>query len=209
MRQTLINLSSLLQLASPQNLNANRLVQSKSAMNFSADTVAETLPCEAAHGKHPHLLRDRASDGGSKKDKHYWCRLCQRGGLRDDCAIQSHFKEAVHKANVRTLTTDHDTMRKILNRSSRLLSKPLHAEILSKVNRMQSQHWKNTAQAELFRYVFAEDDPEHGLLDAPRQTLKRYEALQRCVLLHLAAWKAECLQQMPNVGTDFLPPTSG
>jgi hypothetical protein len=61
----------------------------------------------------------------------------------------------------------------------------------------------------LYRYLFdpshssCDDDKERELLDEPLCKIRRYMYQECLVLLRLAAWKAQCLWQMPG-NLDYL-----
>jgi hypothetical protein len=172
-------------------------------MNFSAEFVADTFPetprAYPAMGNDPNV--SVVSNFYTKKC--YSCRLCVSLNTESESKAYKHTQDSEHVAKKRKLDEDHGRIREIIQRSCRVLAEPNHSEIVARAESIQSKLWKNTVQAEVYRYVFAQDDPQHLLLEAPRKTLKRYESLEPFVMLDLAVWKAECLRQMPNVGTDF------
>jgi hypothetical protein len=189
-------------------------------MNFCFETVAATLPTTFAdivdrHSvEHPYLWRDRESERRThavvirnfvevRENFHYSCRLCQNAELRGQYHVRDHLVDPVHQANVAKLADDHEKLLEIMKRSCRIMSEPNHTTIQKKADTIQSPLWKNTVHAEVHRYIFAREDPDHLLLDVPLRTLESYNALQCLVMLDLAVWKGQCLQQMPIVTDVF------
>jgi hypothetical protein len=83
-----------------------------------------------------------------------------------------------------------------------MLTSPFHSE-LDLLDQITHARWRNSVQAGLFRFVFCPATDVHADNELLRQTLlnlRRHHCSERLALVGLAAWKAQCLCQVPDSG---------
>jgi hypothetical protein len=146
------------------------------------------------------LLQSRASDSEIRRSKKF--RFGEYGGydmsISWQCALCNvsapalHVLDAQHVERELRLLDDLRQIAKVVQRLISLFTVPFHCE-LDFLEQITHAPWRNSVQAGLFCYVFAGTDDVN--LD---KELSRHEYSERLALVELAAWKAQCLWQMPD-----------
>jgi hypothetical protein len=148
------------------------------------------------------LLQSRASDSEIRFSKKF--RFGEYGG--GQCALCNVSAPALHVLNAQhverelQLLDDLRQIAKVVQRLISLFTVPFHCE-LDFLEQITHAPWRNSVQAGLFCYVFAGTDNVNLDKELLRQTLsnwRRLEYSERLALVGLAAWKAQCLWQMPD-----------
>jgi hypothetical protein len=134
------------------------------------------------------------------------CQLCER---LVDGRKEYHVKETCHLERLQGLESDLNRIKKVMWRYVTLLTNPVQHEVTGFLDQVRHTPWREAVQAGLYRYLFdpshssCDDDKERELLEEPLCKIRRYMYQECLVLLRLAAWKAQCLWQMPG-NLDYL-----
>jgi hypothetical protein len=120
-----------------------------------------------------------------------------------------HIKEARHLKRLRGMESDLNLVKKVMWRYVTLFTNPVQQEVTAFLDQVRHPPWRQAVQAGLYHYLFdpsnssCDEDKERQLLDESLCKIRRYMHQERLVLLRLAAWKAQCLGQMPG-NLDYL-----
>jgi hypothetical protein len=113
-----------------------------------------------------------------------------------------HYFDAEHQEREVHLREDLQKIVTVMKRLVGILTSPFHSE-LNLLGQITHAPWRNSVQAGLFRYVFCPATDVHADDELLRQTLlnlRRHHFSDRLALVGLAAWKAQCLCQVPDSG---------
>lgn len=133
------------------------------------------------------------------------CLLCQRI-IASPEQKRLHEAEDSHIAKLSELRRHLGETKKFLTRAHELCGRRnKNTTIPRRIEALGSVQWRNNVKAAFFSYLI----PSPG--SASEQSswangwhiLMQYEYLEQFALLHLAVWKAQCLQQMPS-GADSI-----
>jgi hypothetical protein len=145
---------------------------------------------------HPYIGYDAHDE---KYGTLYRCRLCGVGRLTVE-KVRQHCDRSDHAIKAYDLREDVRRALLVAERVSNFLANPLHDRIQALTGQIPATAI-DAAHAEFYRYLIApaangrwgEDD----LRDRPLKKLKACFQNEVLLLLALAVWKAQCLQQMP------------
>jgi hypothetical protein len=129
-------------------------------------------------------------DGACKSQKSR-CALCNHGGMDYEYATTDHLQELWHLDRCKMLRGD---LWKLGITAVRYIDAfTASAELIIPLNRIRHLPWRDTVQAELYRYMF-----QHKGTDPPLEMLHKFEQWERQVIVALAVWKCQCLLEMPK-----------
>jgi hypothetical protein len=111
--------------------------------------------------------------------------------------VRQHCDQSDHAIKAYDLREDVGRALLVAERVSNFLANPLYDKIQALTGQIPAAI--DAAHAEFYRYLIAPaaNDGEYDLLDRPLKKLKACFQNEVLLLLALAVWKAQCLQQMP------------
>jgi hypothetical protein len=130
----------------------------------------------------------------------YSCLLCNEEGIAKQRLEYEHLCSNKHRGNLLALKDDIERVKISSERFCRLFAKPVDKTI-ALLDEIVDPNWKDSIEAELYRYLAANTRPaaqEIEALERPLKKLKMFEHCERLVILRLAVWRAECQRQMPE-----------
>jgi hypothetical protein len=138
-------------------------------------------------------------NGFDEKDRLlYRCKLCEVGRL-PVYKLEHHCEENERFFKQCLLREDVRRALLVAERATQILADPLYAKIQALPKQIPAAI--DAVHAEFYRYLIApaadNERDENGLLDRPLKKLKACFQSEALMLLALAVWKAQCLQQMP------------
>jgi hypothetical protein len=134
----------------------------------------------------PHI-----EPNGASESPKFRCVLCSHGGMDHDYATTDHLQELWHLGRCKMLRSD---LWKLGMTAVRYIDAfTMSTELVIPLNQIRHLPWRDTVQAELYRYMF-----QHKGTDAPLEMLRKFGHWERQVIVALAVWKSQCLLEMPK-----------
>jgi hypothetical protein len=139
-----------------------------------------------------------------------------------DYALEFHSSESRHEEQRNQLLLDLSRVKRVMQRYIRL-SLPQWRHKIAWMHQISDSSWRNAVQAALYRYLMSpsmpvasdsnDDNPaaeqDKDLLEPPGSAVASLDAAVRSceywehsAILACAVWKARCLMQMPERGSD-------
>jgi hypothetical protein len=172
----------------PDNCNGSLRLYSR------PEALGELLQARSSEAKIRHSMHFRFGEYIGDMSTSRPCTLCNVS------APALHVLDARHLERELHLLDDLQQIARVLQRLVSLFTAPFHDE-LDILEQMTHAPWRNSVQAGLFCYLFAGSGGVGVDQELLRQTLsrwRRYEYSERLTLVGLAAWKAQCLWQIPD-----------
>jgi hypothetical protein len=130
-------------------------------------------------------------DGTCVESPKVHCMLCNHGGMDYEYAIADHLQELWHLDRYKMLRSDLRTLG--ITAARYIDAFTMSAELVIPLNRIRHLPWRDTVQAELYRYMF-----QHKGTEPTLETLRTFANWERQVVVALAVWKSQCLLEMPK-----------
>jgi hypothetical protein len=147
----------------------------------------------------PYIVK--TSSQGSQGMHIHSCLLCNEAGIGGHFLECQHLRSNEHRGNLLALRDDIERVKISSERFCRLFAKPVD-KTMALLDEIVDPNWKDSIEAELYRYLAANSRPatqEIEALERPLKKLKMFEHCERLVILRLAVWRAECQRQMPDM----------
>jgi hypothetical protein len=119
------------------------------------------------------------------------CVLCNHGGMDNEYATTDHLRELWHLGRCKMLRGDLWKLGITVTRYIHAFT--MSAELIVPLNRIRHLPWRDTVQAELYRFMF-----QHEGTEPPLDMVRKFEHWERQVIVALAVWKSRCLLEMPK-----------